>query len=472
MAHTDTPAWPRDDQALHDWIRQNLNVNIARTPMLDGCSAPFDYIRHAFFDDGPSPDCIVWANRGGGKTYLGALATALDLAFKPGIEVRIIGGSLEQSRRMHAHLRAFFDTDALRSLVKGRITDRRIRTTNGGAVELMAQSQTSVRGTRVQRVRCDEVELFDPAIWEAVQLTTRSKDCSGRLVRAGIECLSTMHVPHGLMHRLVREGGRRIFRWGVMDVLEKCDDRYECAACPLLPECDKRAKTKADGHVSIADAMAMKARVSAAAWESEMLCLRPSRTDAALPEFDPRVHVVRDDPAGPVTWLGGVDFGYRAPTVVLWGALDHADVLTIVGEHVESGLILDGHIEAMRRAPWPRPDWLGIDPAGAQVNDQTGTNNAHVLRRAGFAVRSRPSSVATGLELIRARLRPAHGPPRLFIHERCARLIASLESHRFKPGSESENPLKDGSDHAVDALRYMLVNLSGATATGNYLVAC
>ena len=39
---------------------------------------------------------------------------------------------------------------------------------------VLAQSQRSVRGLRVQKLRCDEVELFDPAVWEAAQLTTRS----------------------------------------------------------------------------------------------------------------------------------------------------------------------------------------------------------------------------------------------------------------------------------------------------------
>ena len=42
----------------------------------------------------------------------------------------------------------------------------------------------SVRGTRVQKLRCDEVELFTPEVWDAVQLTTQSKLCGGVEVRA------------------------------------------------------------------------------------------------------------------------------------------------------------------------------------------------------------------------------------------------------------------------------------------------
>jgi hypothetical protein len=60
--------------------------------------------------------------------------------------------------------------------------------------------------------------------------------------------------------------------------------------------------------------------------------------------------------------------------------------------------------------------------------------------------------------MIRARLRPASGPPRLFIHARCARLIESLERFRYtKDSPYSEVPLKgEGYDHAVDALRYLV----------------
>lgn len=47
-----------------------------------------------------SADCVVWAARGTGKTFLGAVATLLDLVFKPGVQIKILGGSLEQSRRM------------------------------------------------------------------------------------------------------------------------------------------------------------------------------------------------------------------------------------------------------------------------------------------------------------------------------------------------------------------------------------
>ena len=485
----ETPATPDE---LHAWLVAHLNLTIPRTPLVAGHTAPFDYLAHAFFEPQemtaapPVRDSVVWANRGGGKTFLAAAATLLDLVFKPGIEVRVLGGSLDQSKRMHAHLRGFFEREAFASMLDGRIGEKRLRLTNGSVVELLAQSQTSVRGTRVQKLRCDEAELFHPEVWEAAQLTTRSAVLSGQLVHGAIECLSTMHRPYGLMRRLVgecqpgedgREPARRLFKWGVVDALGACGEHHHCGVCPLRGECEGRAKqrdTRGEpvGHISVADAVRLKARVALPTWEAEMLCLRPRRTDCVLPEFDPRVHVVDALPAFGSGWtrLAGVDFGFRAPTVVLWAMLAPDGALFIERERSERETVLEDHARAL--AAEPRPTWVGIDPAGRQRSGQTGVSDAAVLRRAGLVVKDRRLPLARGIELLRARLKPASGSPRLFVHRRCRVLIKSLETYRYpEDRPESTEPVKDGSDHAVDALRYLVQNLDAGfvTSRGSYL---
>lgn len=500
----DFPPAPPDEDALHAWLTDSLGVELPRRPLIDDAasssphSAPFDYLRWVFFEAAsPQPrdavgDAVVWANRGGGKTFLGALATVLDMVFRPGIEVRILAGSLEQAQRMHAHLRRFFQKPALADLVQGRMTDRRITLRNHAAVELLAQSQTAVRGTRVQRLRCDEVELFDPAVWDAAQLTTRSKRCGDVWVHGTVECLSTMHLPHGIMHGLVaecRQGRRRLFKWGVVDVLARCEDERRCGGddpavppaehCQLWGECGGRAKLRpgqpdlrAAGHMDVRDVLRMKGRVSLAVWESEMLCLRPRRDDSVLPEFVPAAHVVDavpgvDDHAARLRWFGGMDFGYRAPTVVLWAALDEHDRLWIVDEFHRTRSTVAENAQAILASGRPDLLWIGVDPAGCAHNDQTGVSAVEVLRRAGLAARTARLPVALGLELIRARLRPAEPgrPPRLFIHRRCRTLIESLERYHFPKDPERPDPVKDGHDHAVDALRYLVQNLDRPTST-------
>lgn len=554
---------PTTPDALHRWIDEFTGVEVARSALVPGNSAPFEYLLHTYFEGAPAgngesapvggaerppPDCAVWANRGGGKTFLGALATLLDLVFKDGIEVRVLGGSLEQSQRMHEYLRRFFEHQDLAPMLVS-MTDRRIVLTNGSRAQVLSQSQASVRGTRVQKIRCDEVELFDREIWEAAQLTTRSLPVPGpwgALVRGSVEALSTMHRPYGLMWDIVGEtragegqsdgamrgGGsnasptvpagplgeqdeneqnigsahaqprtRRLFRWGIVDTLGECGPERACDSCDLFPECAGRAKQRPPGvvvgHVSIDDALKMKSRVGAAVWEAEMVCLRPRRDECVLSDFDPNIHIgdwpmpepaigaaadpLRTErvgrnrgswdrapvvPAGQVLWIAGMDFGFRAPTVVLVGWLDCQNVLRIEAEHVVREKALGHHISAIARGlpagtgRCPRPWWIGIDPSGNAVEGISAKSPAEALAQAGLTVRSRGSEVQAGLRLIRDRLRPAMGGPRLFVHRRCTTLIECVQRYHYDPNKpESMEPVKDGFDHAIDALRYLILNL-------------
>src|SRR5215207_358289 len=90
-------------ERLHDWVRQYLGVRVPRRAVCAHHVAPFEYLKKVYFE--PGHDVVVWAPRGGGKTRLGAIATLLDLLHKPGVQVRILGGSLEQSLKMWEHLR-------------------------------------------------------------------------------------------------------------------------------------------------------------------------------------------------------------------------------------------------------------------------------------------------------------------------------------------------------------------------------
>jgi len=307
------------------------------------------------------------------------------------------------------------------------------------------------------------------------------------------------------MHTLVQEahaGARRLFRWGVVDTLGPCTDAHACRAtptpehpeglpCPLLPECAGRAKQRDPddaGHIPVADAIAMKRRVSATTWNTEMLCLRPTRSHTVFPEFDHARHVVRGTPwlnsipaAIPAVWIAGMDFGLRAPTVILWAVLDLAGTLWIVDERAESNIILAEHAAAITAglarpgiAAWPSPAWIGADPAGHARSDQTGVSAVHVLTAAGFKVRTARRPILSGLELVRARLAPAsNDPPRLFIHERCTTLIKTLETYHYPLADPfADLPEKDGPDHAADALRYLIQNLDGPPTTrrGDYFI--
>lgn len=471
-----TPLATPDD--LHRWIRLFCNLSVPRAPVVAGHSAPFDYVVRAYFE--PAQDQVVHAPRGGGKTRLAAVATLLDLLHKPGVSVRILGGSLEQSLRLWEHLLPDL-THAARDLIDKRTTKaHRVTLSNGSTCAVLTQSEKSVRGLRVQKLRCDEVELFDPDVWEAAQLVTKSllfavrgsklkttngeprttKDVS---VYGSIDALSTLHEPFGLMQRVLdraEHNGTPIVHWSILDVLARCEPERSCDGCALWEECQGTAKVLANGFVPIDDAIRMKRRVSLEQWRSEMLCERPGVRAAVFPTFEVATHVVphlsmRDDAA----MSYAVDFGYAAPFVCLFVRSDAARTY-VVDEYVRPGRTIDEHVAALHEMPWPEPTHVACDPAGDGANEQTGVTSVQKLRRAGFCVRHRPSRILDGVEQVRAALRPAAGEPTLFVHPRCTRLIRALQGYRYPTaGTARELPLKDGEhDHLIDALRYHFVN--------------
>jgi len=469
---------PRTADELYGYVRGVLGFDVPRVVMQYGMSAPFDYLKHSYFEDSVPRDCIIWANRGGGKTQLGAIATLLDLIFKPGIQIRILGGSLDQSSKMYGYLRLILERDEFRDVVAGKITGRKIILANGSAVEVLAQSEQSVRGQRVQKLRCDEVDLFSEDIWKAAQFVTQSAWCGEVFVPGVIEAFSTMHRPFGLMQRLVEESakqGRKVFRWGILDVLTRCPAARDCEKCLLLPECEGRAKGSR-GFVTIDDAIQQKSRTSHAAWSSEMLCERPSRSDCVYPEFDEDIHVVDCDLTAArereVLQVGGMDFGYRNPTVMLWGYVENGvsvgddagkgGRLCIVDEHFGSLMTMEEHLLVMEAKGRVQPDWIGIDPAGYQRHESDGLSSAVRMKRAGYHLRSRRSDIAAGIEAVRRRMRGADGRVGLVVHPRCRRLIKALKQYHYPVDRPRSNePVKDGADHGCDALRYLIVNLDG-----------
>lgn len=548
---------PRSADKLHHVVKGLLGMNVPRHAMVRGNDAPFDYLLHSFFGSDTSPslqeaetghtpeaaeDVVVWANRGGGKTMLGAVATLLDLVFKPGIEVCILGGSFEQSSKMYRYLLELFDRPHFQGILAGEPTQRRIELINGSIATVLTQSPRSVRGQRVQKIRCDELDEFERDVWQAAQLVTRAKQCGPVPVPGTIEVMSTCHRPFGLMNELISEpvniGGMigantgttsnsrekpsaRVLRWCAMDVIERCPPERDCDTCLLWSDCQGRAKF-ADGFMHIDDLIAQRQRTDNATWSAEMMCRRPTTSDSVYPQFDPTAggkHVMdvgprslkhelvaavnsskqyypeerllrqvlvdagsrKDDPAHQL--VGGMDFGLRNPLVMLWARIrpgepsnnmgnasthysdpmnPYNQIIEIVDEHVEEGLTLDQNLAQIERRGWPKPDCVGVDPAGGQRSSQTGCSEIDLLRRRGYRVRAQCSRIIEGIKHVRRRL--DQGTLRIAPH--CEQLIQALASYHFDPKNpHSESPVKDGHDHACDALRYLIVNLE--TGTGS-----
>jgi hypothetical protein len=280
------------------------------------------------------------------------------------------------------------------------------------------------------------------------------------------------------MHELIEQaqttGSRRVIRWCALDVMSQCPPEIDCQACALREPCGKRAK-QWKGFLKVQDVITQRNRSSQKRFASEMLCRTPSRSDAVFTAFDEAVHVrpVEADPK--LMWIGGMDFGIRDPLVMFWAQLRPSPalppsqagnggvVVEVMDEYLASDRTVAEHLKEIAARNWPAVRWVGVDPAGAQRSSHTGQSTIGLLRAAGYKVRNLRWPIAAGLDVIQRRLEgpPGDEPrPTLIIHPRCKQLISAMTRYHFDADRpKSDEPVKDGPDHAVDALRYLLINL-------------
>ncbi|MHC4159626.1 MAG: hypothetical protein ACYSSO_11185, partial [Planctomycetota bacterium] len=334
---------------LKNYVKVFLGIEIPDRRICEGHNSPMDYLWASYWGDFASQkkmnaDAIIWANRGGGKTELAAAATLLDCVFKPGCQVRILAGSGEQAGRMYEYLTGFLN-NGFEEFLAGDIRKDRCRFKNGSGVEVLTQSAKSVRGQHVQKLRCDEVELFDDDVFSAAKFVTQSKAA----ILSAMEMISTMYRPYGLMHKIVSsaaDNGTPVFKWCLWEVIEKCRDR-SCSACPLWGDCGGKAK-KGNGFLKIDDCVTQMRRSSRAGWEAEMLCKRASRENVVFSEFDPDIHVKEVDYDGNLPLYRAVDFGHVNPFVCLWIQVDGDGTTRVIDEYVRARVTVDANAKEMK----------------------------------------------------------------------------------------------------------------------------
>lgn len=400
---------------------------------------------------------VVLANRGGGKTVLTAAAAVIQ-ADTPNFYSTIIGGSETQSQRVAENCRRF----AGDTLDDKKSTQSRLVFQNGARIEVLSQSQKAVRGVHADKIRVDELDLFDPAIWEALNYSTTGK-------HGTIDVTSTAHLRLGIMQKLVDAvcngtWPAKLHKWNLFDCIGCLGD---CIHCPFELSCPQTGGNQPrHGHISVLEAYDLSRRVSAESWDAEMLCLRPARADRVFSGFSP-AHIKNPSRTEMEygRFGGGVDFGFVNPFAFVQ-LLHVGETFFVTGEHQASYRSVAAHASLLR-AKFPQTVYVGVDPAGAAIDSTSADSPANVLRRFGFIPSWRGMTVQDGLEAIRSLLSPARGTPRLFISPECTQTIAAIQDYHYGD-STSEMPAKDGPDHLMDALRYGLCMMDFGTAWRRY----
>ncbi len=462
-------AVPATREALKTFVAEVFDLTVPDVRTCPHHQTPMDYLVASVLEQ---RDLLVWANRAGGKTFLAAVATLLDAAFRSPLAIRVLGGSFDQSDRLAEYIRDMLAE--FPDLLAEPARRDSLSLVGGSEIRILPQSQRAVRGQHVQRIRCDEVELFDADVWQAAQFATQSSPTA----RGSIEVLSTLHRVGGLMDQLVQqasrgESGYHLIRWCLWEVIEPCDPERECSQCPLAEDCIPAAEASdlpipagqgiaraGEGHFRIEDAITIKARSSRAAWETEMLCTGVRNDWAVFGEFAPSVHV--RPVAIQTQWptYRAIDFGYRDPFVCLWVQRGPAGEVHVLDEYVCAQRPITYHAQEILRRDPARIAGTYVDPAGNQTEATSGAACTELLAAAGIPCTFRASSIVDGIELIRVALAPADGQPMLAIHPRCRQLIEAFSRYHYPaPGSGKPHmPVKDGPDHLIDALRYFFVN--------------
>jgi hypothetical protein len=183
---------------------------------------------------------------------------------------------------------------------------------------------------------------------------------------------------------------------------------------------------------------------------------------AAFVEFDPLNHVIPPF-ALPVHWerLKGIDYGYASESCCLWGILDINDnTLIIYRELYRKGLTGQelGAIITDMELEDPFSVNGVLDTAAWAKTGTTGPTVGEELLKAGHKLRRADKNRVQGKIQIHEYLKVReNGRPKLQIFNTCPNLIRELQSIPLSK-TNPEDVDTHASDHAYDALRYMIMS--------------
>ena len=164
-----------------------------------------------------------------------------------------------------------------------------------------------------------------------------------------------------------------------------------------------------------------------------------------------------------------IDFGYRMPCVG-WFQLQRVEGewhINIIDEIChQTNIKTDSLAEMVASRKYNVREYYG-DPAGAQVQGQSGLGDMEIFRRKGIhikSIRDRVSkNIASGISQVRGFIENANGKRYIHLNKKCIGLAEDFEMYRYpeeKEGKALKNdPVKDGySDHGMDMVRYFFIN--------------
>lgn len=351
---------PQDDDELHQWIKDNLGMNIPRVPVCPGHQTPFQFISDIYFERVGA--AIAMANRGGSKTMSAAIIHFLNSLFKPTCESISVGAIEAQAYRAYENLYKLIKLHGKVDVAKEHpeiqvSIQRETVFKNGSRVFVVPGTVSAVNGPHPQKVHLDEVELMEPDVFAEAKFMSQGKtiqlqDGTPKEIKSQDFLTSTRKRAHGLMQSILddiqnaKNNGYKppyeLYTWCYREIAQ---NQPNCrAAYPELPEkdkciCDKVVKgtwddgaprrfsdvcrgslAKSQGFLSLEDIHKNFMESSKESWEAQQECSKPEVGGLVFPTFTRERYGIKwFEPLpeqGPIYM--GVDFGGTNPHAASW----------------------------------------------------------------------------------------------------------------------------------------------------------
>jgi hypothetical protein len=215
---------PETDDELWLVVKALWGVTIPRQQVCPDHVAPFTAFCDAYFcrnSIDPSSDLnsiALWHGSRGlsGKSYLLAVL-GITKAVLLGADCNVLGGSLEQSKNVHMHMRnSWYSDNAPRFMIEKDGTER-VVLTNKAVIRPLTASQRTVRGPHPPFLLLDEIDEMDLEILDAaLGQPLPQKNYLGQIVKPYTTMCSTWQNAEGTFTEIwkrAEEQGIPIYQW-------------------------------------------------------------------------------------------------------------------------------------------------------------------------------------------------------------------------------------------------------------------
>jgi hypothetical protein len=314
-----------------------------------------------------------------------------------------------------------------------------IRLINGTVIQLKgADRPDTLRGRALHFAILDEFQDFRPDVWEKVLYPTLTTT-KGRALIIGTP-KSYNHF-YDLYRMGQMEKHRRTAQWWSW--------QFPTILSPFFPPSEiKHARENLDPKT----------------FRQEFEASFESMSGRVYYAFDRNEHVGRYpfNPRLPI--IIGQDFNVDPMSSVIMQVQPNGDIWCVDEIHMPSSNVLEVCEEIDRRYfKYKNQITIYPDPAGANRSSSRGESDLDVFRQRGYRkliYKKKHPLVADRVATVNAMFRTVDGSIKMFVDERCRKLVDSLEQTIYKAGTPKVDK-SQGHDHMADALGYPIHFLYG-----------